>query len=170
MEVLGTAEVIEELGLAYFRELSTFGAMSDDLIVEMMGKGTIRRFRRGEYIARYGEIANEFQVVLQGRMAFYKHSDVCDVLCRYFSAGEQMGFDLMIGVIQHNGTDVATEDSVILDIDSDLFYELLVDFPEEFGLLMINLTRELSREISLLEDVIGDTTSWSVEMETDGNA
>lgn len=170
MEVLGAAEVIEDLGLAYFRELSTFGALSDDMIVDMMNKGTIRRFNRGEYIARYGEVANEFQVVLQGRMAFYKHSDVCDVLCRYFSAGEQMGFDLMIGVIQHNGTDVATEDSVILDVNSEQFYELLVDFPEEFGLLMINLTRELSREISLLENVIGDTTSWSAGMESDGNA
>ena len=170
MEVLGAAEVIEDMGLAYFRELSTFGALSDDMIVDMMRKGTIRRYRRGEYIARYGEVANEFQVVLQGRMAFYKHSDVCDVLCRYFSAGEQMGFDLMIGVIQHNGTDVATEDRVILDVDSEQFYELLVDFPEEFGLLMINLTRELSREISLLENVIGDTTSWSAGVESDGNA
>ena len=169
MEVLGAAEVIENLGLAYFRELSTFGALSDEMIVDMMSKGTIRRFRKGEYIARYGEVANEFQVVLQGRMAFYKHSDVCDVLCRYFSAGEQMGFDLMIGVIQHNGTDVATEDSVILDVDSEQFYELLIDYPEEFGLLMINLTRELSREISLLENVIGDTTSWTDRVEADGN-
>ena len=160
MEVLGAAEVIEELGLPYFRELSTFGALSDEIIVDILSKGTIRQFGRGEYIARYGEVADEFQVVLRGRMAFYKHSEVCDVLCRYFSAGEQMGFDLMIGVIRHNGTDVATEDSIILDVNSGQFYELLVDFPAEFGLLMINLTRELSREISLLEDVIGNTTGW----------
>ncbi len=161
MLLLGADEVIDSLGFAYFRELSTFGALSDDFIVDMLKNGRIQQFAKGEYVARYDEKALEFQVVLQGRMAFYKHSEACDVLTRYFNPGEQMGFDLMIGSISHNGIDVATEDSKILDINSDQFYQLLVNFPEEFGLLMINLTRELSREISLLEKVIGDTTGWA---------
>ncbi len=167
MEVLGADEVIEEFGLPYFRELSTFGALSDGMIVEMLNEGTIRRFKKGEYLARYGEAATEFQIVLQGRFAFYKHSDGCDVLTRCFIAGEQMGFDLMIGSIAHNGIDVATEDSQILDIDSNRFHGLLEDFAADFGLLMINLTRELSREIALLENVIGDTTGWMPRQEQD---
>lgn len=170
MQLVSATEVIESLGLAYFRELSTFGALSNDMIVDMLQRGTIRRFDKGEFLARYGETASDFQIVLQGRMAFYKHSDVCDVLCRYFSAGEQMGFDLMIGAIAHNGTDVATESSLILDIDSEQFYDLLINFPAEFGLLMINLTRELSREISLLEAVIGNTTGWAAGTELDAIA
>jgi hypothetical protein len=32
-----------------------------------------------------------------------------------------------------------------------------VDFPVDFGLLMINLVRELSREIALLENVIEES-------------
>lgn len=170
MKVLRASEVIEELGLPYFRELSTFGALPGDMIVDMLDKGTIRQLKQGEYFARYNEKADEFQVVLQGRMAFYKHSDERDVLCRYFSAGEQMGFDLMIGMIRHNGTDIATEDSKILDIDSEQFYQLLVNYPEGFGLLMINLTRELAREIELLEDVVGDTTGWQIQQEDDTDA
>lgn len=170
MEVLGANEVIDTLGLAYLRELSTFGALSDDIIVDMLNKGTIRRFQKGEYLARYGEVAGEFQVVLKGRMAFYKHSEVCDVLTRYFSTGEQMGFDLMIGLITHNGIDVATEESTILDVYSEQFHQLRVNFPADFGLLMINLTRELAREIALLEDVIGDTTGWHPGLDQDGNA
>ena len=170
MQVVSADEVIETLGLAYFRELSTFGALSDDIIVDMLRHGTLRKFDRGEYLARYGVVASEFQVVLQGRIAFYKHSDACDVLTRYFSAGEQMGFDLMIGAISHNGIDVAAEPSIILDIDSDQFYRLLVDFPADFGLLMVNLTRELSREISLLEGVIGSTTGWTPGKNANANA
>ncbi len=160
MQMVSADEVIDSLGLAYFKDLSTFGALSDDIIVDMLQGGIIREFDKGEYLARYGVVASEFQVVLKGRIAFYKHSDACDVLTRYFSAGEQMGFDLMIGAISHNGIDVATEPSIILDINSDQFYQLLVDHPADFGLLMINLTRELSREISLLEGVIGNTTGW----------
>jgi hypothetical protein len=58
---------------------------------------------------------------------------------------------------------VAVEDCLVLDVGSDQFYQLHVDFPAEFGLLMINLARELSREIEMLEDVIGKGTSWNLE-------
>jgi hypothetical protein len=49
---------------------------------------------------------------------------------------------------------------MVLDIGSDQFYKLHVNFPADFGLLMINLSRELAREIEMLEDVIGEGTGW----------
>ena len=156
MEILNAEDVIETLGLPYLRELSTFGALSDAVILDMLTKGVIKRFAKGEFVSRLNQVAAEFKVVLQGRFAFYKHGEDCDVLTRYFGQGEQMDFDLMIGLIPHNGIDVAAEDSIVLDIGSDQFYQLHVNFPADFGLLMINLSRELAREIALLEDVIGE--------------
>jgi len=163
METLTAAEVIESLGLPYFRELSTFGALSDEVITDILSHGTIRRYDKGEYITRYGDMASDFQVVLQGIVAFYKHCDERDVLTRHFQKGEQMGFDLMIGLITHDGTDVAAEDSLILDISSAQFFDLHINYPADFGLLMINLARELSREIAMLEDVIVKSTGWNLE-------
>ena len=156
MEILDSAKVIETLGLPYLRELSTFGALSDEVITDMLTNGVIKRFDKGEYVARLDQVATDFKVVLQGKFAFYKHGEDCDVLTRYFSQGEQMDFDLMIGLIPHNGIDVATEESLVLDIGSAQFYKLHVNFPAAFGLLMINLSRELAREIAMLEDVIGE--------------
>lgn len=154
MEVFDAAKVVKSLGIPYFQELATFGALSDEVIVALLKGGTIRHFDKGEYLARFDEAAEDFQVVLKGKMAFYKHCEGYDVLTRHFNEGDQMGFDLMLGLIPHNGTDVALEDSLILDISSSQFYNLHVDFPVDFGLLMINLARELSREIALLENVI----------------
>ncbi|WP_019529406.1 Crp/Fnr family transcriptional regulator [Dasania marina] len=156
METLDAAVVIKQHGLTYFRELATFGALSDQVIQYILSEGCITHYKQGEYLQRQGT-ANDFQVVLSGRIAYYKHYGGQDVLTRYFNAGEQMGFDLMLGMIPHNGTDVAEADSQILDIDCGLFYRLHERFPADFGLLMINLTRELSREIALLEDVIGES-------------
>ncbi|MGB5330505.1 MAG: cyclic nucleotide-binding domain-containing protein [Gammaproteobacteria bacterium] len=158
MDILNADEVVETLGLAYLRELSTFGALSDEVITDMLTSGVIKRFEKGEYVVRINQIAAEFKVVLRGRFAFYKHGEDCDVLTRYFCQGEQMDFDLMIGLIPHNGIDVATEESIVLDIGSDQFYNLHVNYPADFGLLMINLSRELAREIAMLEDVIGEGT------------
>jgi signal-transduction protein with cAMP-binding, CBS, and nucleotidyltransferase domain len=156
MDILNADEVVETLGLAYLRELSTFGALSDEVITDMLTNGVIKRFEKGEYVVRINQIAAEFKVVLRGRFAFYKHGEDCDVLTRYFCQGEQMDFDLMIGLIPHNGIDVATEESIVLGIGSDQFYNLHVSYPADFGLLMINLSRELAREIAMLEDVIGE--------------
>ena len=163
MKTLDTAEVIERFGIPYLRELSTFGALSAEVIIDLLQKGRIDQLDKGEYIAHFGEEAADFQVVLQGCLAYYKRFEGHDVLTRYFRRGEQLGFDEMIGLIERNGTDVAAEDSVILNISNQQFYNLHVEFPTEFGVFMINLARELAREIEMLEDVIGMGTGWQAE-------
>lgn len=163
MEILDATETIEMLGFDYLNELSTFGALSNDAIVNLLQNGVIKHLARGEYVTRLNQVASEFQVLLRGRIAFYKCFEGRDVLTRHFNQGEQIGFDLMIGLLTHNGTDVAVEDSILLDISSEQFHKLHVDFPADFGLLMINLSRELAREIEILEDVIGKGTGWQEE-------
>ena len=134
--------------------------MSDTVIVELMREGRLIQLDRGEYIEHFAEKADDFQLVLQGRLAYYKRCDSHDVLTRYFAAGEQIGFDEMIGLLPRDGTDVAVEDTLLLSITSDQFFKLHVSYPAEFGILMINLARELSREIEMLEDVISEGTGW----------
>ena len=163
MQVLDASETIATLGMAYLNELSTFGALSNKAIQNLLEKGVIKRFARGEYITRLNQVASDFQVLLRGRIAYYKCFEGRDVLTRHFNQGEQIGFDLMIGLLTHNGTDVAVEESIILDISSEQFHRLHVEFPADFGLLMINLSRELAREIEILEDVIGKGTGWQQE-------
>ena len=147
METLDANDLIDSLGLEFFRQHSTFGALSDEVIVEMLQQGTILKLAKGEYIARFDEEAADFQIVLQGRLAYYKHCDDHHVLTRYFCQGEQVGFDEMIGLINRDGTDVATEESLLLTISNEQFFNLHVSYPAEFGIFMINLARELSRTI-----------------------
>jgi len=163
MEILDATETIERLGMAGLNELSTFGALSNGVIENLLCNGVIRRYERGEFVTRLDEVAEEFQVVLKGCMAYYKHFDGRDVLTRHFRQGEQMGFDQMIGLVKLNGTDVAVEECLVLDISSEQFFKLHVEFPADFGLLMINLSRELAREIEMLENVIGRGTGWQEE-------
>lgn len=163
MKVRDADETVKELGWTCLNELSTFGALSNDVIAELLQNGVIRHYQKGEYVVRMDQVANDFQVILRGRVAYYRRFDGRDVLTRCFSQGEQMGFDQMIGLLQQNGTDVAQEDSLILDISGEQFFKLHVDFPADFGLLMINLAREMAREIEILENVIGRGTGWREE-------
>lgn len=164
MQLVDPAEVIESLGIPYLQELSTFGALSEEVILDLVTHGKIERLDKGEYITHTLEKADDFQIVLQGKIAYYKHQEGHDVLTRYFSRGEQMGFDEMIGLIVRDGTDVAVADSLVLSISSSQFYNLHVEYPGEFGILMLNLSRELAREIEILENVIGRGTGWRGEL------
>ncbi len=163
MKILAADETIDKLGWNCLNELSTFGALSNDVIIELLHKGVIRHYRKGEYLTRLNQVAEDFQVVLSGCLAYYRRFEGCDVLTRQFGQGEQVGFDLMIGLLNHNGTDVAQQESLVLDISREQFFKLHVDFPADFGLLMINLARELAREIEILENVIGRGTGWREE-------
>jgi signal-transduction protein with cAMP-binding, CBS, and nucleotidyltransferase domain len=163
MKILKADVTIEKLGWDYLNELSTFGALSNEVINDLLQKGVIRHYRKGEYVTRVDQIADEFQVVLSGCIAYYRRFEGCDVLTRQFRQGEQLGFDLMIGLLHHNGTDVAQQESLVLNISREQFFKLHVDFPADFGLLMLNLARELAREIEILENVIGRGTGWREE-------
>ena len=163
MKILGADETIDVLGWACLNDLSTFGALSNDVILSLLHNGVIRRYMKGEYVTRLGQVADDFQIVLCGCVAYYRRFDGRDVLTRHFNQGEQMGFDQMIGLLTQNGTDVAQQDSLILDVSNEQFFKLHVDFPADFGLLMINLARELAREIEILENVIGLGTGWREE-------
>ncbi len=160
MERVSAIEIITSLGFPRLRELATFGALPDEVIEALLHGGEILRYQRGEYLSRHGEAATSFHVVLSGSFAFYKHCGDHDVLTRYFRAGEQSGFDLMIGMIDHDGTDVAQQESLLLEVTRERFHDIQRQYPGAFGLLMINLARELSREIEMLEDVIGQSTGW----------
>lgn len=160
MQTLDADAVIERLGLVRLGEQPALTEMSEAVIVELMHEGKLVELKKGEYIAHFDEKADDFQLVLEGCLAYYKRCDRHDVLTRHFSAGEQIGFDEMIGLLPRDGTDVAVEDTLLLSITSEQFFNLHVNHPAEFGILMINLARELSREIEILEDVIGEGTGW----------
>ena len=164
MQTVDAKAVIETLGLDYLRGLPSFSALEDSVITDLLRGGTIIKLARGEYIARYDEVAADFQIVLRGELAYYKHCGDHDVLTRHFRQGEQVGFDEMIGLVNRDGTDVATQESLLLTISNEQFFEMHVRYPAEFGIFMLNLARELSREIEMLEDVIGEGTGWEAKL------
>ncbi|MFC6671748.1 cyclic nucleotide-binding domain-containing protein [Marinobacterium aestuariivivens] len=141
-------------------ELSTFGALSRNCVHFMLNRGRLLRLEPGEVLYRPGTSSGSFFVLLDGALRFYKHFPRCDVFTRVFRSGEQLGFDAMIGLHERTGTPVAMEPLLILEISVELFHDIHLHYPADFGLIMINLARELSREIAALEEVIGQSSGW----------
>lgn len=135
---------------------SIFGAISQEATRFLLKQGNIYDVRAGETVFHYGDPGSSFFVVCQGQLAFYKHHEKHTLLTRLVEFGEEVGFVAMIALHDHAGHAVAVEDSVVLEISSGLFGDLHRQYPLEFGLMLMNLARDLARVVRKLSDTIVD--------------
>lgn len=156
MKTIAGDELWQQWGADYFRALSTFGALQDSTIYSLLQTGKVMELSRGEVLYRPSDKTVGFYVILKGTIALYMHHHDRDALTRMYRTGEQLGFVDMIGLHDRWSTSVAQEPTVLVDISTDQFYELHLSAPDDFGLLMINLSREMARTVITLAEVIVD--------------
>lgn len=147
MKTLEAETVIASMGLPYFRELSTFGALPDEIVRWLLDGGTIMQLEKDEVLYRAGDRAVGFYVVLKGSLAAYFEFEGQQALALHHRSGEELGVVAMIGLHDRAATAIANEDSLVVHISLDQFYDLHATDPEAFGMLMLNLSREMAREV-----------------------
>ena len=62
----------------------------------------------------------------------------------------------MIGLHPRRGDAVVEKEGYLLEISTELFHKLCEQYPEMFMIFLINITREMSREISHLDQLYAD--------------
>ncbi|ANG61663.1 hypothetical protein A8C75_03710 [Marinobacterium aestuarii] len=156
MRTIAGNDLWQRWGTDYFRALSTFGALQDCTILSLLQNGQVSELSQGEVLYRPGDKVGGFYVILKGSIALYMHHHDRDALTRLYRQGEQLGFVDMIGLHDHWSTSVAQNPVTLVHISSDQFFELHLQAPDDFGLLMINLSREMARTVIMLAEVIVD--------------
>ena len=153
MKILDGQNLLAASGLDWLRTLSAFGALSDAAIRFLLTRGRLVSLADGEHLFRTGDAADSFFVLLQGQLDCSRESDNEDVPILKVAFGEQIGYVSMIGLFQRLGDGRAHGPTVLLEVSSDLFHQLHEEFAFDFGILMLNLSREMARAIRVL---IGD--------------
>ena len=146
---------IEDMGSG-----SVFGALSDEATRFLLEEGELYEVRGGEKVFEYGDPGGQFYVVCKGSLDFFKEYDgeMCHI--RVVNFGEETGFVPMIALHKQSGNAVAREDSIVLEISSRLFFELHQKYSLDFGLLTLNLAREMARVIDKMgEAIVKESTS-----------
>jgi hypothetical protein len=151
MKILDGQSFVTEWGLDYFKGGATFGALSDDAIRVLLSRGRIVSLADGEEL---GE-ANGFFVVLQGQLDCFREHGNKEVPILSVAFGEQIGYVAMIGLFRRLGNGRAHGPTALLHVSSDLFYQLHEELPFDFGILMLNLSREMARAFrKVTEDLV----------------
>ncbi|EON93588.1 cyclic nucleotide-binding protein [Marinobacter lipolyticus SM19] len=160
MREIDALEFWQAQGSAYFRELSTFGALTDDVILSLLQGGRVLRIDAGEGLYTVGERSTAFYIVLIGTVNTYMpRSDGGCTLARCHQPGDDMGFVPMIALQDHPASTEAAIDSVVLEITCGQFLELHQQDPDAFGVILLNLVRGMARAIIRIATVLADQDS-----------
>jgi len=167
MQSISPTQCLQSRSLAQLQQAATFGALSAETIHWLLIEGRILLLDRGESLFQPGERGDSFFVILQGGISYYRAANDQYAYIRDYRFGQQIGFANTIALHDRLGMALATEEAVVLEIDYRLFNRLRQEFPSEFGLLMMNLAREMARMIRAVDDIIVDIKSHGVI--TDGS-
>ncbi|WP_250460746.1 Crp/Fnr family transcriptional regulator [Microbulbifer litoralis] len=139
--------LLDEVGIEHFKDAAAFGALTDEAITYLIKKGRIHALHKGETLVRAGEPSGSFFIVLRGSLGYYQALNNHVEHIYDFHFGEAIGFVSMIALTPWPGTTIAASESHILEVDTNLFYTMHCEMPLDFGVLLINLSRELARRI-----------------------
>ena len=133
---------------------SLFGALSGDATRFLLDNGVLWQAGTSDTVFEYGDRGDSFFIVCLGALDFYKEREGQRFLTRTVEFGGEVGFVAMIALHDHVGRAVATEPTLLLEVNSHLFSQLHEAFPLDFGLMTLNLARDMARVIRKLGDTL----------------
>ncbi|WP_421870511.1 Crp/Fnr family transcriptional regulator [Motiliproteus sp.] len=165
MKSLVGVEVLQQLGIDYVRDASTLGALSEQALNYLFRNGELIFLEKDDVLFRLGDGADCFHVVLQGSIRLVKpRRDGRIAHIRDYPFGHEIGFVAMIGLHGRIGNALANEPSCLLRVSYGLFDALHDELPNDFGILLLNLSREMSRRLRDADNRLADAgvDDWSV--------
>lgn len=154
MKCVSGSSLIDRFGMEYLQNASVFGALSASAIEFLLENGRTLKLDKGDVLYRPGDKGDKFYVVLQGSLSFYQFHKGEFAYIRDHLFGEEMGFVAMIALHDRIGKAVAAENGYVLEVSSGLFFDLHEKYPADFGLMVLNLSREMARTIGEVSNLI----------------
>lgn len=150
MKPISKEKFLSTVSSEQLRSASIFGAISEEAINFLITEANLFAAKKGDYLFRYGDRGDSFFIIAKGSVDFYKHHEGHSHLTRTAEFGNELGFVSMIALHDRAGEAVARESSLIMEITSDLFSKLHAQYSFDFGIISLNLSRDMARTLRKL--------------------
>lgn len=135
---------------------SIFGALSTSAIDYLVDRGKLTHLETGEVLFNDGDKGDSFYIIITGTLCYYQENTTATSLIRRVSFGQALGYVNMISLSPRNGYARADCDTLILEIDYNVFGEFHDRFAFDFGILILNLSRDMARNIRVLSHTLAE--------------
>ena len=111
-------------------------------------------FAPGGVIAREGEVSNSMFIIGKGSVRVVKHyGERNQTEIAVLREKDFFGEMCILEPAPRAATAEAIEQSIIFRIQSSAFHRLYKEMPAQYGILMLNISRDLSRRLRHLDEV-----------------
>lgn len=145
MQSLDRAFLRDTLPAEAFRQMSAFGALSDQFVEQILAGGELFKLEKGEILYHQGEGADCFYVVLKGHVEIYKDTGTDRKVIRTTTEGESVGFPAMLAMRPRLFNGAAMTECIALKISCQFLFRLHELDSPQFEIFFINLSRDMSR-------------------------
>ena len=146
--------------IPYLRESILFRGLDDEILLEIVRAGRLRRVRDGGYFFHEGEPARVLYVLVAGRVKFTQvTAEGHQVLVRVSGPGEVFGAVAALGDAVHPAAAQAHADSAALGWTSEVITGLMERFPK----MALNVVRFLAGRVKEFQDRYRELATERVE-------
>jgi CRP-like cAMP-binding protein len=150
----GTAQNGDTGAMRTMLENVTILAGLDDAAVGFLSQRAIEsKAAAGSVILREGEVGNRFSLIQNGAVRVCKNfGQPNEVELTKLGKGDFFGEMCILETLPRCATVQATADSTLYSLTSLVFYHLYEAMPSQYGILLLNIARDLSRRLRHLDE------------------
>jgi CRP/FNR family transcriptional regulator, cyclic AMP receptor protein len=124
-----------------------FSALSTNTIDLLLQDSPVVEVKAGKLFFNENETGSGMFLLEKGRVCIFRQRDNKEYILAELGEGDCFGEMEMLDLMPRSATVRAISDYTAVHISYTAFHKLFKQNPQEFGLLMMNLARELSRRL-----------------------
>ena len=140
--------------IALLQAMPIFGGISKELINYMLGHASVVSVPQGEFFFREGDPGNSLYVLEAGEVAIIKHWQGQNYVLRNLQYGDAFGEMALIDLFPRSAAVCATQNAKAIELTHDLLYDVYEKDLEQFTVIQMNLSRELSRRLRVADELL----------------
>jgi CRP/FNR family transcriptional regulator, cyclic AMP receptor protein len=136
------------------RDVTIFAGLDDSALALLMERAHKTNAPAGTIIVREGEPGNHLYLIASGTVRVCKRFDrTGEVELARLKAGDFFGEMCILETLPRTATVLTGSDAILYALPSVAFYDLFETKPDQYGILILNIARDVSRRLRRLDEI-----------------
>ncbi|MDN3640546.1 cyclic nucleotide-binding domain-containing protein [Simiduia curdlanivorans] len=140
-------DYLERIVLPTAKLSALFGGVDAASISGLLHRCYLKVLRPGECVYRSGDLPDAVYLLISGRVRLSVATALSSTVKEDLGAGATFGDTALLGIQPHSDTATCLEMAEVLALSSHTFTELQTQNPALFTILLLNMSRDISRRL-----------------------
>jgi CRP-like cAMP-binding protein len=136
------------------QQMPIFGGVPGDTLEFLLEPAPIVEVAAGNYYFRENDPASGMYVLERGRVSVFKRWADRELALRELGKGDCFGEMALLDLFPRSASVLACEDCSAIELTAANLYRLFEHEPGQFALVQMNIAREMSRRLRVMDDLL----------------